>query len=265
MTEIKTISDLTPDSASAQVDSSLPVILTSADTDAATTIQNLGMVQQARLSRLSRIAASSTGQYPAGSTQVTAAQAAVTSTQSAISRINLVHQQVTTPAPVVTASGWTLHGRVYDNNLNPLSGYSVFLVDSQKNYLSAYGFAYTDSTGYFLISYAGSTTATTATQPATGAPAQPATTAPTQPTAGAPAPAGTAMPAATAMELYLQIADTKANPALLSATAFQPVVGNATYQVVTLPAGEPALGDPPAQVRAVALPPIDKKEGTKGS
>src|ERR1700691_496611 len=140
MTEIKTISDLTPDSASAQVDSSLPVILASADTDAATTIQNLGLVRQARVSRLTRVAASATGQYGATSRQAAAAQAAVTSTQSAASQIKLVHQQATTAAPPVTANGWAVHGRVYDNNLNPLSGYSVFLVDGQKNYLSAYGF-----------------------------------------------------------------------------------------------------------------------------
>ncbi len=264
MTDTTTISDLTPESAAAQADSSVPVILTSADTDAATTIQNLGLVQQARVSRLTRVAASATGQYGATSTQATAAQAAVTSTASAAAQINVVHQQVTTPAPPVTATGWALHGRVYDNNLNPLSGYSVFLVDGQKNYLSTYGFAYTDSTGYFLINYAATTTGGAATQPA-GDSTPPAATAPIQPAAGAPAPASAATPPTAATELYLQIADTNANSVLLSATAFQPAVGNATYQVVTLAAGEPALGDPPAQVRAVALPPINKKPGTKSS
>jgi hypothetical protein len=143
----------------------------------------------------------------------------------------------------VAATGWALHGRVYDSNLNPLSGYTVFLVDGEKNYLGAYGFAYTDSTGYFLINYAGNAAGTAGL-----------------PTEGADASAGgAAQPVNTLPDFYLQIADTKANPVFLSTSAFLPSVGTATYQVVTLPAGEPALGDPPAEVRAVALPPVDKK------
>jgi hypothetical protein len=230
------ISELTQDNASALYESSIPVILSSVDTDAADAVQNLGLAHQARLSRLTRTAASATAQYGAGSTQAVAAQASVTATKATISRIALVNRQVTTPEPTVTATGWALYGRVYDSNLNPLSSYTVFLVDGEKNYLSAYGFAYTDSTGYFLLNYAGSAASGAATQ--TGA---------------------TAQPAASSTELYLQVADANANPVFLSATAFQPAAGNATYQVVTLPAGTPTLGDPPAAVRTVALPPVNKK------
>jgi len=104
-------------------------------------------------------------------------------------------------------------------------------VDSQKAYQGDYGFAYTDSTGYFLLSYSGS----------------------------APAPVATANADATS-GLYLQIVNTKAKPVYLNATAFQPVLGSAAYQTITLPAGEPVLGDLPAEVRAVAFPPVDKKE-----
>jgi len=230
------ISELTPDNASAQLKSSLPVILSSADTDAADAVQNLGLVKQARLSQLTRVATNDTAQYGAGSAQATAAQNSVAATQSGISRITLLNQQVTTPEPTVTASGWALHGRVYDSNLKPLPGHTVFLVDGEKKYLSAYGFAYTDSTGYFLINYPGNAAGGAETQTD-----------------------NTAQQATTSTELFLQIADTKARPVFLSTTAFQPAIGNATYQAVTLTAGEPALGDPPAAVRAVALPPVDQK------
>jgi hypothetical protein len=177
----------------------------------------------------------------------------------------VLHQQLTTPAPTVAAAGWALHGRVYDSNLNPLANYTVFLVDGQNNYLSGYGVSYTDSTGYFLINYDGSE------KPAAGvAPAQPAaatpppaasqpaqTTATTQGASPAASMDDTAPPAA-----FLQIADAKANPVLLSTTAFAPSTGQAIYQVVTIPAGGAALGDPPADVRAVAMPPPRKRRGS---
>jgi hypothetical protein len=41
-------------------------------------------------------------------------------------------------------------------------------------------------------------------------------------------------------------------------TAFQPTVGVATYQDVTLPADEPVIGDPPRILRNIALPNIKK-------
>jgi hypothetical protein len=237
------IRELTQDAASALLESSKPVILSSADGYATDAAANLGLVQQARLSQFTRAAATATAQYGAGSKQAVAARNSVTATQSAISRITLVNQQVTTPAPTVAATGWALHGRVYDSNLSPLPSYTVFLVDGDKSYLSTYGFAYTDNTGYFLLNYAGNAAGTA------GAP-----------TEGTDASAGGgAQPVNALPEYYLQIADTKANPVFLSTSAFLPSVGAATYQVVTLPAGEPALGDPPAEVRAVALPPVDKK------
>jgi hypothetical protein len=57
---------------------------------------------------------------------------------------------------------------------------------------------------------------------------------------------------------FLQIADDKANPVLLSTTAFAPSTGQAVYQVITIPAGAAPLGDPPADVRAAALPPVKR-------
>jgi hypothetical protein len=55
--------------------------------------------------------------------------------------------------------------------------------------------------------------------------------------------------------LFLQIANTGGNPVCLSATAFQPTVGKVAYQNITLPAGEPVLGDPTAAIRKTAFPP----------
>jgi hypothetical protein len=130
-------------------------VTTDADTRTAGGVAALGLVQQARLSRLNRDAAAAVATYGQGSSQAAAAQAAVAAALTAGSRLAIQHQQFTTPPPKVAAAGWALHGRVYDSNLNPLASYTVFLVDSQNNYLSDYGFSYTDATGYFLISYDG--------------------------------------------------------------------------------------------------------------
>lgn len=196
--------------------------LKSADTNATETVQAVQQVQTARLSGLKRTAASLTAQYGANSPQAQQAQAAVTATSNAVNRLTLVHQQITTPTPQVSATGWALQGRVYNSSLQAVSGYTVFLVDATKTFQQAYGFAYTDSTGYFLINYAG-----TSTPP------------------GAPASAPT---------LYIEIANTKALPVYISTTAFSPATGSVTYQSITLPAGEKPLGDPPEEIRKIALP-----------
>ena len=97
-------------------------------------------------------------------------------------------------------------------------------MDADKTYLQQYGFAYTDDTGYFVINYAGDTGQT-----------------------------------AEAPQLFLEIANTDAKPVYLSSTAFQPVVGAATSQNIVLPAGEQPIGDPPPEIRAVALPSTTKQ------
>jgi hypothetical protein len=211
-------------------------VVSAADTQAAGAVSTLGLIQQARLSNQNRTVTLAVATYGKDSKQATTATQAVTATTAASARLTILSQQVNTPPPTVAATGWALHGRMYSSDLAPQAGYAVFLVDAQKNYLSAYGFSYTDATGYFLISYSGS--AATAQQPAPSTPG--------------------ASPAA---QMFLQVADANANPVLLSETAFVPVVGQATYQVVTLPAGAAKLGDPPAELRSVALPPITAKTG----
>ena len=127
-----------------------------------------------------------------------------------------------------------LHGRVFDAQLQPVSGFTVFLVDGTKTYQQAYGFAYTDDSGYFLLNYAGPDPAL-------------------QDKSQAAAPA-------TQVQLFIEIANTKALPVFVSTTAFQPVEGAATYQNITLPDGDQPIGEPPHEIRDVALPQKKKKK-----
>ena len=206
--------------------------LASADNIAAQRVQTLMWVHQARAAQLSRTAATLKAQYGPSDPGVKSAEAAVAAANADVARVAVVHQQVTTPEPQVAPSGWALHGRVFDPELKPVSGFTVFLVDAAKAYQQAYGFAYTDDTGYFVLNYTGSDPASR-DKSATATQAQP--------------------------ELFVEITDSKARPVYLSPTAFQPVLGSATYQNIILPADDQAIGAPPAQIRAIALPKRKKK------
>jgi hypothetical protein len=207
--------------------------LASADNIAAQRLQTLTWVHQARAAQLSRAATTLKAQFGADDPGVKSAEAALAAANADAARVTVVHQQVTTPEPQVSSGGWALHGRVFDPELKPVSGFTVFLVDAAKAYQKPYGFAYTDVTGYFLLNYAGSDPASP-DESATATPAQP--------------------------ELFVEITDKKARPVYLSPTAFQPVLGSATYQNILLPADDLAIGTPPAQIRAVAQPKGKKKK-----
>jgi len=207
--------------------------LTSADNVAALRLQTLTWVHQARAAQLSRTAATLKKRYGSDDPGVKSAEAAVAAANADAARVALVHQQVTTPEPQVASSGWVLHGRVFDPELKPVSGFTVFLVDTAKAYQQAYGFAYTDDTGYFLINYPGG-------DPVSGDEA-------TKKTQAQP-------------QLFIEIADDKAKPVYLSPTEFQPMLARATYHNIILPADDQAIGTPPAEVRAVALPKTKKKK-----
>jgi hypothetical protein len=228
------MSSTTTDDDNTDLIGNLNSALSSADGTAGQRLQNLNLVHNARLAQLSRAAASATRRYGKGSPQATSAEAAVTASKSTNARIAITRQQVTTPAPQVPAAGWVLHGRVFDAQLKPVSACTVYLVDSQNNYQSAYGFAYTDSTGYFLLSFAGQS----------------------PPAQGGTAPPADAAPAASS-GLFIAIANAKAQPVYLGATAFAPALGMATYQNTTLPAGASPIGDPPESIRQSALPSAD--------
>jgi hypothetical protein len=175
------------------------------------------------LSRASRTLAELTAELGEDDPRVAAAKATVDATRSTIARVTLAGRQLTTPAVGVAADGWAVHGRVVDADFQPAARFTVFLVDANKAYLRQYGFAYTDDTGYFLIN------------------------------AHAAGPGA----ATTQGQLFIEVADTKANPVFLSATAFTPMLGAVTYQTILLPAGGQPIGDPPPEIRRGALPPDD--------
>ena len=193
--------------------------LSAADLSASGTVQNLKLVHQARLAQLTRTAAALKAQYGARDPRVVAAEAAVTARTSIVARLAAASRQAATPIPTIAATGWALHGRVYDAQLQPVGGFVVFVVDAQKIYQQQYGFAYTDDTGYFLISY-------------------------TPPSGQAPS----------SVALYIEIANRYGEPIFLSTAAFQPVPGSTTYQNIMLPAGEKPLGDLPPEIKKIAVP-----------
>jgi len=220
----------TQETAQATVNTNVASALTVADSSSSQRVQQLGLVHQARLAQLTRTSASVTAQYGAGSAQATAAAAAVASSKLLVARITQINQRVTLAAPAVATGGWALYGHIYASAGAAAVAYTVFLVDEQNAYQGAVGFSYTASDGSYALNY----------QPAAGVAALP--------------------------QLYLQVANASAQPVYLSTVAFAPTVGKATYQDVTLPAGEPVLGDPPAEIRATALPnisatPTRKRQG----
>lgn len=244
----------------APISAELKATMSAADTSVSQGVQFLGLVHQARLSQANRNLAALTAKYGASDPRVKAAQASVTATTTTIARVSLVGLQIAVPVVQAAAAGWALHGLVVDAQLQPASKFTVFLVDGNKNFLQQYGFSYSDDNGYFLINYAGDTPpAPPLSNPEGTAPAETTTpriteATPPPPPNPTPVPNPTPAPATTATQLYIGIADTDANPVYLSARAFQPVLGSATFQNILLPAGGQPIGDPPAAIRAVALP-----------
>jgi hypothetical protein len=207
-----------------QFTSAANTALAGADTNAATSVQTLQQVHQARVSQLTRAAATLKAKFGASDPRTVAAQAKVTAETSIVAQVSVASQQASTPAPTVATGGWALHGRVYDAQLKPAAQLTVYLVDNTKTYQQQYGFAYTDSTGYFLINYA--------------------------------PPAGQA---ASTTPLYVSVANTKGEQVYLSSTAFAPAAGSASYQSLSLATGAKPLGDLPAQIQKVAVPPEAEK------
>jgi hypothetical protein len=220
---------LTATSAESDLETAAATELNAADTTASSRLDNLSLVHQARISQLTRTVVALTAQYGSTSTQVAKAQAAVTAESAIVTRLAVIRQQNTATAPTVAATGWAVWGHVYDSSSNPLSGYCVFLVDAQKNYLREYGFEFTDKTGSFTIQYAGTTPPAGANE-----------TAPTVPT------------------VYLAITNAKAQLVYYSPKPLAITIGAALYADTTLAAGAPAIGDLPNEIRAVALPPVEK-------
>jgi hypothetical protein len=193
-------------------------VVTSADSTAAQGVQSLTLVHQARVSQLTRTAASISAKYGPSSPQAKAAKAAVTVSQATLARLTVLQNRVTLPTPQVPANGWVLYGHIYHSTLKPAVAYTVFFVDEQNAYQADIGFAYTASDGSFHLSYSPSANA------------------------------------ASSVQVFLEVVNDQAQPVYLSDTAFQPQTGAANYLDITLPSGEPVLGDPPAVIRSIAMP-----------
>jgi hypothetical protein len=219
-----------------QISGELTAALASADSMAAERVQNLQWVHQARVSQLSRTAASLKDQYGADDPGVKAAEAAAAAANVTAATISMVHQQLTTVDPEVAPKGWALHGRVVSAEHKPASGFTVFLVDATNTFQKSYGFAYTDYTGYFVLKYAGPDSASTEKSQAASDAAR--------------------------TQLFIAIANKKALLVHRGTTEFQPTEGAATYKNIILPGSEQAIGDLPPEIRDVALPARKDKKKT---
>jgi hypothetical protein len=202
-----------------QLNTQFDAAFTASNTAAAESANNLKLVQQARVSRLTRAAAAAQTKFGAGDTRTVAAQAAVTAAAASVARVSVSNQQMATIAPQPPTGGWVLHGRVFSSDLEPQAAQTVYLVNQQNNYQKQYGVAFTDSTGYFAI---------TAPAPAKGAAKTPA--------------------------LRIQVANANGEPVFNSTDTFEPVINGASYRNITLAPGGKPIADPPAAVRKDTLP-----------
>jgi hypothetical protein len=205
----------------AQLREQIASALSSADSQAAQSAQNLQLVLQARVSRLSRTAEALKQEQGGDDPGAKQAEAEAAAAKAAAGKASMLARQFSTPAPQVSQNGWALHGRVFDAESQPVSGFTVFFVDAEKAFQQAYGFAYTDKTGYFLINYAGMQTSEQS---------------------------------AAALPLFIEVADTKSHPVYLSTAPFEPAPGCITYQNIVVASRDEAIGNPPPPVRKVALP-----------
>ena len=212
-----------------QLGAQITTSLAAADTTAVQRIHAHQTLLQARIPQLMRAAVALKAQYGANDPGVKAAEANVATATLTAARIGMAQRQAATTDPQVSANGWALHGRVFDGQLQPMSDFTVFLVDASKTYQQQYGFAYTDAGGYFLLNYAGLDAA-----------------AQDKSAKVAPSP-----------DLFVEVANAKAEPVFLSTIPFLPTLG-ATYLNVVLPSGNVPIGDPPSQIRDVAVPPTRK-------
>jgi hypothetical protein len=208
-----------PKPSPAQLGAAVTTAVGAADAGGSQSIHNLTLVHSARLSQLKRTAATLEQQYGANDPYVKAAEAAVKTGTARVARLSAVHQQASTPAPQVSATGWALQGRVFNSTLQPVQHLTVFLVDANKTFQREYGFAYTDSTGYFLIIFSGSADGQT-----------------------------------NAPQLFMEIANAIGKPIYLGTDFFSPAPGSTTYRNITLPTGEQPIGNPPANIRKGSIP-----------
>ncbi len=229
----------------AQFDGAAAAAVASADATSASNIESLGLIHQARTARLAREVTNLTALHGGTSAIVVAALAAQTNAQAMATRVELVRRQAVASAPTVTSTGWAVWGHVYETPSTPLSGYTIFLVDSQKTYQSQYGFATTAADGSFAIVYDGEAAASVGESGATLAPASPAA-------------ARTAEPLVPSIPtLFLSMTNTDAQLVPTASNSLALAAGKALYIDTIVPAGAPT-SDLPAEVQKTAQPPTQK-------
>jgi hypothetical protein len=221
-----------------ELDAAVQASLGTADAGAAQSLQNLRLIHEARLSQLRRTAAT-LKQEGASEADIKAADAAVHIGTARVASISAVHQQATSPAPQVSATGWALYGRILSSSLKPVPHLTVFLTDANKTYQRNFGFSYTDATGQYVISYAGDE------GPAQSKKSHQAST------------------ESSDLQLFVGIVNASGKPIYpvpnTPTDPFIPVPGTATYRDILLPSGEQPVGDPPDFIREIALPARKKK------
>lgn len=190
------------------------------DSQTAAQFSGLTLIRQARIGQLQRQAASITALRGASDPGVVALQASIQSQQSLASQLGAVRDQAMTPVPPVPANGWVLHGRVRDQNLQPVAQLTVLLLNDQKKWLRSYGYAFTDTTGYFILSYA-------------------------------PADSGKG-DAAASLSAYLEVLNQNRQPLYIDSSAFTLSTGATLYRDIVLTSVTP-LGNPPPG--AASIPP----------
>jgi hypothetical protein len=218
----------TPDAS--QLGAEVNTALTTADATATERILELQRVHQARVSQLKRTAAALKAQYGASDAGVKAAEANVAAAAATASVVAMAQRQAATPDPQVSVNGWAVHGQVVDTEGQPISGFTVFLVDASKTYQQPYGFAYTDAGGYFLLNYAGADASTQ----------------------------DKSAKAVSNPDLFVAIANAKGKVVYLNTARVQPTLDAATYLNIVFPAGNQPIADLPPQIRGVAVPPKEK-------
>jgi hypothetical protein len=211
----------------AQVSDQVDASMANAGTVIQGGMNGLVAVRKARLAQQQRQAAAFASEYGPNDPGTVAAQAKVNASRLVVARVSAAQQQTRTPTLSLGANQWALQGNVYDPNAQPIPRLTVFLVDAENAWQRAYGFAYTDSNGYFVLANDPTVAGKTAAPPAPQA-------------AGA---------------LYVEIANEKGLPIFLDKTAFQPVLGQATYRKLVLDSQTP-IGDPPRPLREVGIPPV---------
>jgi hypothetical protein len=120
--------------------------------------------------------------------------------KSAFNRFSIVGQPLFLPPGQVAQTGWALNGRLSNAQLQPVAGFTVFLVDAGNRFQPQYGFATTNFTGYFLINYAGSS----------GQASYPP-------------------------RLFIRVADPEGNLVYQSSSPLFPMLGTLSFQNITLP------------------------------